>query len=222
MTAMTARGIDEYLQLFGLTDEELAGSSFLDAAAGASPFGAQVRELGGTAFATDPAYVAGFSAVFARVQQNLAASATWFSGREDTINRQAIGSDANYQRQMLANATLFLADATAHPGFYSTDALPNLSFADASFDIVLCSNFLFAYGGPSSRQDHYRAITELIRIARSSVRIHPIIDREGTPVPFYDELLDDIRADGVTATHVPAINSWLVGANQTLLLGARR
>ncbi len=75
----------------------------------------------------------------------------------------------------------FLEDRRRHPGQYLCAALPELPFADGSFDLVLSGHLLFAYaplrdGGLSSSSDfdlawHRRALAELCRVSRQAVRL---------------------------------------------------
>jgi hypothetical protein len=54
--AVTPRPLAAYRDMFLLTDAELGAGPILDCPAGASPFGAQARALGGEVTGVDPAY----------------------------------------------------------------------------------------------------------------------------------------------------------------------
>jgi hypothetical protein len=53
-----------------------------------------------------------------------------------------------HQRFRSAAGTRFAADIRRHPGRYIAGQLPELPFADASFDLVLSSHLLFSYSMP--------------------------------------------------------------------------
>ena len=54
--AVTPRPLAAYRDMFMLTDDDLRAGPILDCPAGASPFGAQVRALGGEVVSVDPAW----------------------------------------------------------------------------------------------------------------------------------------------------------------------
>jgi len=57
-------------------------------------------------------------------------------------------------------------------GRYVDAELPTLPCADSSFDLALCSHFLFLYSSQLGETFHQQAIVELCRVARE-VRIFP-------------------------------------------------
>jgi len=60
-------------------------------------------------------------------------------------------------------------------GRYSAAELPKLPFEDTSFDLALCSHFLFLYSEHLDLDFHIKAISEMLRVA-SEVRIFPVVD----------------------------------------------
>jgi hypothetical protein len=70
----------------------------------------------------------------------------------------------------------FLADYAAGKAQarYIDAELPNLPFPDLSFDLGLCSHFLFLYTTQLGETFHQRAIREMCRVA-SEVRIFPLV-----------------------------------------------
>ena len=71
----------------------------------------------------------------------------------------------------------FLADYEAgkREGRYLCESLPALPFADGSFDLSLCSHFLFTYSHVLTLDFHVAAIREMCRIAPEA-RIFPLMD----------------------------------------------
>jgi hypothetical protein len=70
----------------------------------------------------------------------------------------------------------FLADFDGgrRDGRYVVASLPNLPFADASFDLALCSHLLFLYSDHLSLEFHIASIREMLRVA-VEVRIFPLL-----------------------------------------------
>src|SRR5438093_537560 len=85
----------------------------------------------------------------------------------------------------MAAMLMFLADFDdgKDQGRYVNAELPSLSFADASFDLALCSHFLFLYSDQLDESLHRASIEELCRVARA-VRIFPLVAFGGRPSPY--------------------------------------
>ncbi len=91
----------------------------------------------------------------------------------------------------------FLADLRARPAHYVAGALPELPFATAAFDLVLCSHLLFTWAEQLGADWHLRALTELLRVSRGEVRVYPlVVQATGEPVGFLDRLRDDLHGRG--------------------------
>jgi ubiquinone/menaquinone biosynthesis C-methylase UbiE len=77
-------------------------------------------------------------------------------------------------------------------GRYIDAGLPALPFADNSFDLALCSHFLFLYSDQLSKQFHLQSIHEMCRIARE-VRIFPLLALDNRPSPHLPESLAQLN-----------------------------
>ena len=76
---------------------------------------------------------------------------------------------------------------------YVKSKLPNLTFADNSFDLALSSNFLFYYHNMFDFSFHLDSILELLRVASQQVRIYPVQKPDATLPQYLDNLLDLIK-----------------------------
>lgn len=212
--AITARGLYDYQRMFNLDDSALVSETFLDCAAGASSFGAQVRLRGGHVISVDPAYSGSGIDMEARVRRNLDNSRDWFASHNKAINWDYLGTPEAYIRATDAILDLFKQDFTEHRTSYIADSLPKLSsFEDNSIGTCLCSNFLFAYSELMTAEDLAASILELTRIARNRTLIHPMGDRLGRDITHLIGAVAKILHDhGRTVTVVDAPASWLIGA----------
>ena len=70
-------------------------------------------------------------------------------------------------------------------GRYVDAELPDLPFSDSSFDLALCSHFLFLYTTQLGEAFHHSAIREMCRVA-AEVRIFPLLALGATPSPIVD------------------------------------
>ena len=70
-----------------------------------------------------------------------------------------------------------------------------MEFEDNSFDIALCSFFLFFYSEQLDYAFHLASVKELIRIAKE-VRIHPLIDLAVNRSVHLDPAINEIEKEG--------------------------
>jgi ubiquinone/menaquinone biosynthesis C-methylase UbiE len=89
-------------------------------------------------------------------------------------------------------------------GRYIMAELPTLPFADKTFDLALCSQFLFLYSDNLSLEFHREAIETLCRVA-AEVRIFPLLTYNATRSPYVDPVMDGLKQAGynVTIERVP-------------------
>lgn len=200
--------------MFALDEDTLARCEFLDCASGASSFGAEVRARGGQVLSADPLYGAGLDAVRQRALHNLHNCERWLSTHADVIDWDHLGSSAAYRRNGLRSLAQFTADFAADPDRYLAASLPSIPLDDDAVDVALCANFLFAYADTFDASFHVAAITELTRIARSEVLIHPISARDGRNLDDFTAAVDrGLSAAGLHTQTFIAPSTWLRGAS---------
>ena len=76
-------------------------------------------------------------------------------------------------------------------GRYVAGELPSIAFPDKSFDLAICSHFLFLYTEHLSEAFHRFAILELCRVARE-VRIFPLLALDGRTSRYVASMVDDL------------------------------
>ncbi|MEU9077896.1 methyltransferase domain-containing protein [Kitasatospora sp. NPDC048538] len=171
---VSARSFAEYRAMFGLTARDLVGS-VLDCPGGAGSFVAEAGGRGVDAVAVDREYARHRAELGALVERETrhkhpallreAAAFVWsWYGHPDRLTEQWIG-----------NARAFRADIAARPERYVAGSLPDLPFADDSFDLVLSSHLLFSYGNRLDEAFHLASLLELARVARREVRLFPVM-----------------------------------------------
>ena len=99
----------------------------------------------------------------------------------------------------------FLADYDSglSDGRYVAAAMPSLPFAEASFDLAICSHFLFLYSEQLGQQFHEDAIVEFCRVA-DEVRIFPMLALGGSSSPHVAASARSARCElHVTIERVP-------------------
>lgn len=74
---------------------------------------------------------------------------------------------------------------------YLASALPRLPFKEKSFDLALCSHFLFLYPDQLTLDFHIQSIDEMIRVAKQ-VRIFPLLTLDGQIYPHLETVVNRI------------------------------
>lgn len=84
-------------------------------------------------------------------------------------------------------------------GRYLEAELPNLPFADRTFDLALSSHFLFLYSAQLGESFHRAAIRDMCRVA-VEVRLFPLLALDGAPSPFVEPLAHALRDEGASVS----------------------
>jgi len=186
---LSARSFEEYRDFFALDANDLRGS-ILDCPGGASEFTARACALGADAVAVDPVYADPPEDVARRALTELDRGSVHTAAGRDRYLWDRFGDLAGHRRIRTASAERFAEDLVRHPTRYRPGSLPRLPFKERTFDLVLSSHLLFTYAGRLSLGFHLDALLELHRVARREVRVFPLLDQGGHPLPA---LLGDLR-----------------------------
>lgn len=190
------RSFDEYRLMFRLTDGELSGR-ILGCADGPASFNARLFRQGHRVLSCDPLY----ACTAEQIRQRIAA--TDHSVMEQTRrNREKfvwerIASPEELGRVRMEAMQEFLADYEPgkREGRYVAAELPDLPFEAASFDLALCSHFLFLYSDNLSLEFHREAIDTLCRVARE-VRLFPLLNYNAEPSPYVAPIRETLERAG--------------------------
>ncbi|MFF2888823.1 class I SAM-dependent methyltransferase [Paenibacillus sp. NPDC057967] len=200
--AMTCRGFEEYRAMFQLTDHELAAGPILDVAGGGSSFTAEARRKGYDAMAVDPRYSGDMSAWVEEARNEIEMSTAKLEGLKDRFDWSYYGSLDNHRSGRVKSLKLFEEHAASAEGGhrYIGGSLPELSFEDNCFSLVLCSHFLFLYAEQFGYAFHEASIRELMRVCRpgGTIRVYPLTSLKWEPYEKLDELMEAVRKAGGT------------------------
>jgi len=215
---VTSRAYDEYVAFFALDPEQLVGRRVLDCSAGASSFVARANRMGIEAVAVDPAYeLAGdkLADVAAAGLRDGNAIAAQHPGR---FTWQWYGSVQARERMRARALAEFVLDFNEHRDRYVTASLPTLPFPAGVFDVALCSHLLFTWADQLGLDWHVAALRELARVAHE-VRVFPtVMQGAGEAVPFWDELIAALAAEGMHLHRQQVDYKFQVGADTMLVL----
>jgi len=191
------RSLKEYALIFDLTSEDFK-KEILGCGDGPASFNAELTAQNGHVISVDPIYQfdgneiksridAIYPEVMSQVQQN-AGDFIWDS----------IKSPEELGETRMAAMSLFLSDygKGKETGRYINASLPSLPFGDNSFDLALCSHYLFLYSTHVDLEQHLLSIRALCRVARE-VRVYPLVTLEGDISIHLDNVTKALLDEGI-------------------------
>ena len=213
------RSLDEYIKMFDLSAEDLQ-KRILGVGDGPASFNAEGTDKGYDITSIDPIYQFDGAGIRQR-----------FDAVVDNIINQIIATPNNWvwsyhknpqdlrEKRVKALET-FLADYQQgkQEDRYQTQELPNLNFADNTFDLALCSHFLFSE--QCDRDFHLAAIQEMLRVSQE-VRIFPLLTLMQQTSPHLEKAIAKfsnlgylVSVENVSYELQPGANKMLVISHQ--------
>jgi hypothetical protein len=190
------RSFDEYRRMFDLSDEDL-NRQILGCADGPASFNAEMHRRGHRVISCDPLYQLTASQIKKRIDATYEDVIGQTRRNQEKFVWDPIASPDELGRVRLAAMGDFLGDYEQgrEEARYVPSELPDLPFAPQSFDLALCSHFLFLYSDSFSLGFHRQAIDALCRVARE-VRIFPLLTYNADPCPFVAPIVDHLQNAG--------------------------
>jgi hypothetical protein len=193
------RSFDEYRRMFDLTDDDL-NRSIVGCGDGPASFNAEATQRGRRVISCDPLY----RFEKPQIQERIAATFEQIIGQTRRNAHEFVWKDDIRTVEELGRARMrameaFLDDyelGKAQERYLDAE-LPTLPFADAAFDLALCSHFLFLYSSQLGETFHRAAIRELCRVA-TEVRIFPLLALGGELSPFVAGCVQKLREADAT------------------------
>lgn len=190
------RCFEEYRDMFALTKDDLE-KRILGCGDGPSSFNCTVTQHGGEVVSFDPIYEASEQELHARIDATFDNLMEQVHENRDRFVWRNLRDVEDLGRVRNQAMHTFLADFERGKteGRYLAEELPETPFADDSFDLALCSHFLFHYGEHLSLDFHRASIEEMLRVARE-VRIFPLQELSGRPSQHVPEICAEFEARG--------------------------
>lgn len=165
----------EYVAMFGLTNDDLSGR-VLDCAGGPSSFNAEATREGLSVVSCDPIYRFSAEDISKCVEETQADVMRNVRENAGAFVWTYTGSPEQHAETRMATMHRFLEDFPDgfEEGRYVGGGLPELPFEADSFDLALCSHFLFTYSLQLSQEFHLASILDMCRVAKE-VRIFPLL-----------------------------------------------
>lgn len=209
------RRAHEYEAFFDLKDVEPC--RILDCGAGPSSFTAEMTRRGWDVTAIDPIYSldqAQIESDYMETEERIAGALCKNQERFVWNFYRSPEEVIDLRRQALM---LFFDDYDAGRTAkrYVKGELPYLGLSDDSFDLALCSHFLFLYSDFLDLTFHVSSLLELSRIARE-VRVFPLLKLNGQTSPFLQPVQQSLLNSGYKADIVPVPFEFQRGGNNML------
>jgi len=214
------RSFEEYVKMFGLTEDDL-NKTILGCADGPAGFNAQMCRRGHRVVSCDPIYRFTKQQLSRQIELACGEIIEQTKKHMDNFLWSSIGSIEELRETRMSAMRLFLADYDEGKvqGRYIDAELPILPFSDTAFDIVLCSHFLFLYSDRLSLDFHRQSIEQLCRVGRE-VRIFPLIDLDLRPSPYVQPIAHCLEKEGFTVSVEHVGYEFQRGGNEMLRVTA--
>ncbi|MGB2923702.1 MAG: SAM-dependent methyltransferase [Limnothrix sp.] len=216
------RTLAEYRAMFDLSDFDLH-KNILGCGDGPASFNAEMTEAGHTVISIDPVYQFSAAQIRERVEAVYEPIISQVKQQPEKYMWTNFRDADELGQARLAAMETFLEDYADNENadHYQNQALPKLNFRNQQFEICLCSHLLFLYSQQLSLEFHLQSVQELLRVA-AEVRIFPLIDLDGTPSPYLDEIRQTLTDQGYSVTIQTVAYEFQKGGNQMLKILTQR
>jgi hypothetical protein len=190
------RSFDEYVAMFALSPRDLK-SRILGCGDGPASFNAELTRRGGRVVSFDPLYECRAEDIAERIRAVTPVVLGQLRQNLDDFVWTCFDSVEAVAAARHRSMTAFLEDygGADRGDRYVAAGLPALPFAPGSFDVALCSHFLFLYSQQFPLEFHVASLRELARVA-PDVRVFPLIELGGQRSRHLDASIETLRADG--------------------------
>jgi hypothetical protein len=190
------RSLDEYSQMFDLTEDDLR-KSILGVGDGPASFNAEGTQRGYRIQSIDPLYAFTAAEIQSRFNAVVDNIIQQIKDTPDDWVWSYHGSVEQLRSSRERSTELFCADYEQGKaeGRYAIAALPNLKYRDGEYDLGLCSHLLFLYSDQLDERFHFESICEMLRVCRE-VRIFPLLTLGLKPSQHLAAIVRNLEARG--------------------------
>jgi hypothetical protein len=191
------RSYEEYIRMFNLTRDELQ-LKILGCGDGPAGFNSRMNRQGYTVVSVDPLYKFTALEIKTRIDEVYDLVIEQTRQNQNKFIWDTIGSLEELGKIRMSAMEEFLQDYEAGrtEGRYIAAGLPELPFSDRTFDLAICSHFLFLYSAQLSFEFHRQAVLDLCRVA-GEVRIFPLLDMDCRTSPHVSPIIRDLSETGL-------------------------
>jgi len=212
------RSLDEYRQMFLLSETDLK-SKILGCGDGPASFNAEMHQLSHRVVSADPIYALTGEQIRRAFDESHQTILKHCLDRPRNITWSYFSGPEHLGETRTQVMDRFLQDFPSgrQQQRYVARSLPHLEFPNRSFDLALCSHFLFLYSKRFSVEFHLQAIREMCRVARE-VRIFPLvrIDKKPKLSRHVKPVIRQLKKEGFDSEIIRTPYEFLRGGNTML------
>lgn len=210
------RSLEEYRQMFMLSNEEMA-SRILGVGDGPASFNSEMKALGHTVASIDPIYAFSTVQIEQRIEKNYDTVISQVKQKPDDFVWDFFANPEHLGRYRLETMQTFLQDFEMGKvqGRYLAQSLPKLLFGDGQFDLAVCSHLLFLYSDQLSFDFHRESIQELCQVS-GEVRIFPLPALDCSKSPHILPIQSYFHDMGFTVDICPVPYEFQKGGNEMM------
>lgn len=212
------RTFEEYLDMFSLSKDSLAGKKILDCPAGACSFAAVGNKQDVDVTAADIAYYHAQEDLLHKGLQDIEYAMERMEKARSHYIWEYFRDTKHLKEHRLSALNNCTDDMKESPERYIPVSLPSLPFKDEEFDILLSAHFLFMYADRLDYQFHVKTLQEFLRVTKEEIRIFPIVNLEGKRYEYLDQLISYLLDIGCTVEEVKVQYEFQANANVMLLI----
>jgi len=202
--------------MFSLTAVDLE-QRILGCADGPAAFNSMLARRGGRVVSADPLYEFSADEIQDRIEATFDEVLEKVAHNREEYVWTEIASPEDLGQERMAAMEAFLLDFERGKTDerYVCASLPELPFPDDSFDLALCSHFLFLYSPQLDEEFHVNAIQEMGRVAPEA-RIFPVVELDNQRSRHLDSVMARLAEAGYKLTLETVQYEFQRGGNQML------
>ena len=212
------RSFDEYAKMFLLSETDLQGT-ILGVADGPASFNAEGTQKGCQIQSVDPLYRFGADEIRDRFYAVLDNVIGQVAATPDDYVWSYHKSPADLKANRIQVTEQFYHDYEQgkSEGRYIAGALPSLKYESNSFDLGLCSHFLFLYSAQLDFDFHIAALEEMLCICQE-VRVFPLLTLNLEKSPYLERAIAHLKKQNYQCTLQTVEYQLQRGGNEVLIL----
>jgi len=212
------RSFNEYQSMFALSATDLQ-KSMLGCGDGPACFNAQLSKAGGRIVSIDPVYQFNSAQIRSRIAQVYPQVMSQVAKNEVDYIWTTIANVEELGRVRMEAMECFLDDFEQGKaeGRYRQASLPALPFADAEFELALCSHYLFLYSAHVDQAQHILSMLELCRVAKE-VRVYPLLSLDGNQSVHLEPVISQLKKNGFEVALQTVLYQFQKGETEMLVV----
>ena len=210
------RSYREYIDMFGLTDEDL-NKSILGCGDGPAGFNCVMNRKNKRVISIDPIYQFTLAEIEKRINDTFDKVIEQTQKNKEKFVWTKIKSIEELGEVRISSMKDFLKDYEngKKEGRYIFGELQVLPFTDDQFDLALSSHFLFLYTDNLSLDFHIKSINEMLRVS-TEVRIFPLVDLNACKSVYVNEVANIYQNSGYYVSEETVDYEFQIGGNKML------